>query len=233
MRNESREHKPQSWEHLLEEDPHGGTGFRLGIVAAVFIHAGIFAVTWPTIAQAPPEAPEQMFVRVPIHNYVPERPEPEPIIELEPPLEQHDATLILPGPPPEDSGEPIEREVFEPPITGPAIHVIPVDPPDPPPDPPVDTGHPMRLFQPPKAVHKVQPVYTESARKACVKGVVILELVIDTQGAVESVKVLRGLPLGLTESAVRAAEQWRFEPCVFNDRPTAVRFVLTVSFNLT
>ena len=54
--------QPQSWEHLLEKDPHTGTGFRVGIVVAALVHTAIFAVTWPTIAQSPPEAPEEEFI---------------------------------------------------------------------------------------------------------------------------------------------------------------------------
>ena len=35
--------------------PTLGAPLLLDIIAAVVIHAGIFAVTWPTVAQAPPE----------------------------------------------------------------------------------------------------------------------------------------------------------------------------------
>ena len=228
--NHSR--KPQSWEHLLEKDPLSGTGFRLGVAAAVLIHAGIFAITWPTVAQAPPEEPEQIVHRYPLTDYVPSEPDRPPPLEFEIPTFVDEASIIVPGSPEEISSEPIEREVPPIPINiaGPVEFI---DPPPPPPDPPKNSGEPMRLMRPPEAIHRIQPLYTEPARRAGVEGIVILELVIDTRGAVESVKVLRGLPLGLTESAVRAAEQWQFEPCVFNDRPTAVRFVLTVSFNLT
>ena len=231
MSIESRDHKPQSWEHLLEKDPHVGTGFRLGIVTAVFIHAGIFAITWPTVAQAPPDQPEQVLHPVVLCDLIYERPEPEPIMEIELPKPPSDATVIVPGPPPEGSSEPIEREVFEPP-EGPVVFVVPTDPPPPPPEPEPSTGKPMQLVRRPEILHEVRPTYSEPARRAGVEGVVILELVIDTEGAVQSVKVLRGLPLGLTESAVRAAEQWRFKPCFFNERPTSVRFTLTVSFNI-
>lgn len=60
----------------------------------------------------------------------------------------------------------------------------------------------------------------------------ILDCIIDTEGRVESVKVLRGLPLGLTKSAVDAVEQWRFEASEFNGHNVSVRYILTVHFNL-
>jgi len=49
---------------------------------------------------------------------------------------------------------------------------------------------------------------------------------------VESIEVLSGLGLGLTEAAVKAARQWVFEPSTYNGRPTSVQYILTVRFNL-
>jgi protein TonB len=231
MNIEGRPHKPQSWEHLLEKDPHSGTRFRLGIVAAVFIHAGIFAITWPTVAQAPPEEPDQIVIAHVLRNVVPRQPPPP--MEFTVPNFPENASIIVPGPPEEVSTEPLVRDVPPIPIdvAGPVEFVLP-PPPPPTPDPGPSTGYPMLMVKPPEVVYSIRPLYTEPARRAGVEGVVILELVIDTEGAVQSVKVLRGLPLGLTKSAVRAAEQWRFKPCFFNERPTSVRFVLTVSFNI-
>jgi protein TonB len=233
MSSDNHSRKPQSWEHLLEKDPHSGAGFGLGVAAAVLIHAAVFAVTWPTVAQAPPEEPEQVLYPVPIYDFVPERPEPEPIIEIELPPAPPEASLILPGPPPEDSGEPIERDHPEPPPTGPAVYVVPVDPPPPPPDPPPTIVTADFEIAAPEIEDRVEPHYTEPARHAGIEGVVIVELVIDVDGAVESVKVHRGLPLGLTQNAVDAVRQWRFAPSTYNGHPVAVRYILTVRFNLT
>jgi protein TonB len=232
MSNTSRPLQPQSWEHLLENDPYSGTGVRLGVAAAVLIHAGIFAITWPTVAQAPPEAPEQVLYPVPIYDFVPERSQPEPIIELELPPAPPDTRWIVPGPPPEDSGEPIERDVPEPPTMGPEVPFVPVEPPPPPPDPPPTIVTADFEIAAPEIVDQVEPRYTEPARHAGIEGVVILELIIDTGGAVDSVKVHRGLPLGLTQSAVDAVRQWRFAPSTYNGHPVAVRYILTVRFNL-
>jgi len=102
-----------------------------------------------------------------------------------------------------------------------------------PPPPPPTIVWVNQQVAPPELLHKVEPRYPETARLAGIRGVVILELVIDTAGTVESVKVHRGLPLGLTQSAVEAVTQWRFKPSSYNGHPVAVRYILTVRFNLS
>ena len=231
MSTDGRPRSPQSWEHLLEKDPYGGRRFRIGIMAAILIHAGIFAITWPTIAQAPPEEPEEVLYRVPIYDFVPRQPESEPIMRIELPKPPSDTTLIVPGPPPEESAEPIERDVFEAPER-PVVIIEPTYPPPPPPDPPPTMVTADFEIAAPTIESRVEPRYTEPARHAGIEGVVILELIIDTEGRVESVNALRGLPLGLTKSAVEAVEQWRFEASTYKGGPVRVRYILTVNFNL-
>jgi protein TonB len=84
----------------------------------------------------------------------------------------------------------------------------------------------------PKLIHKVVPFYPETARRARIQGAVILEVIIDYQGGVRDVKVLRGLPEGLTESAIEAVKQWRYEPSTMDGQPVEVLFILTVRFNM-
>ena len=55
----------------------------------------------------------------------------------------------------------------------------------------------------------------------------------ERQGTVADVKVLRPLGLGLTESAVEAAWQWRFEPSTLDGRPVSVIYQLSVIFTLS
>ena len=61
---------------------------------------------------------------------------------------------------------------------------------------------------------------------------VILQAIIDTDGAVTGIQVLKSLPFGMTESAVAAVGQWRFEPATLNGRPVAVFYNLTINFEL-
>jgi protein TonB len=117
---------------------------------------------------------------------------------------------------------------------GPGIDAIPgaTAPPPPPPPPPPQT--PVRLhsgIQPPRKIVDVSPPYPELARAAHQQGVVILEAVIDTGGAVETVRVLRGYPL-LDQAAIDAVRHWRFTAALLNGEPVPVVMTVTVNFRL-
>jgi protein TonB len=84
----------------------------------------------------------------------------------------------------------------------------------------------------PVATDRVDPEYTEVARKSRVAGLVIVEAVINKYGRVEQVRVVKGLPMGLSEAAERAVRQWRFKPGTLNGQPVDTIFNLTVNFKL-
>ena len=63
----------------------------------------------------------------------------------------------------------------------------------------------------PKKTKHVQPVYPPEALAQGVRGIVILDLVIDTTGHVAATSVVRSVP-GLDEAAITAARQWEYEP---------------------
>ncbi len=84
----------------------------------------------------------------------------------------------------------------------------------------------------PEAIFKPSPVYTETARRAGKEGVVIVEAIIDLDGTVRDVQVLKGLGYGLDESAVSAVERWRFRPATLDGRAVPVYYTLTVIFRL-
>ncbi len=98
---------------------------------------------------------------------------------------------------------------------------------------PIHIGEVEGDFIRPVRTYTVQPTYTEYARKARIEGKVILRLTVDEQGEVrEDVEVLRGLDMGLTEAAVVALRQWRFEPALLDGQPVAVHWTVTVNFQL-
>ncbi|MBK5258351.1 MAG: energy transducer TonB [Thermoanaerobaculia bacterium] len=60
----------------------------------------------------------------------------------------------------------------------------------------------------------------------------IVEAIIDRHGNVDRVRVIKGLPMGLSEAAERAVRQWKFKPGTLNGQPVDVIFNLTVNFKL-
>lgn len=84
----------------------------------------------------------------------------------------------------------------------------------------------------PERLGGASPAYTELARKARIQGVVIVEAIIDKEGKVTNVRVLKGLPMGLDQAAVDAVKSWRFKPATLNGRPVSVYYSLTVNFRL-
>jgi TonB family protein len=85
----------------------------------------------------------------------------------------------------------------------------------------------------PEILHQVKPETTEEAlRHQGFSGTVILETIIDTEGKVTDVRVLKGQPMGLTEAAVNAVKQWTFKPATLDGQPVQVFYVLTVDFKI-
>jgi TonB family protein len=83
----------------------------------------------------------------------------------------------------------------------------------------------------PKRTKHVQPVYPPEALAQGIRGIVILEIVVDKQGKVESTTVIRSVP-GLDAAAVAAARQWEYTPTKVDGKPVRVRITVPVVFSL-
>ena len=84
----------------------------------------------------------------------------------------------------------------------------------------------------PSVIAKVDPEYSEEARKAKYSGAVLLSIVVDTDGRADNIKIVRSLGMGLDEKAIEAVERWRFRPGTSNGVPVRVRAQIEVSFRL-
>ncbi len=105
--------------------------------------------------------------------------------------------------------------------------------PPPPPPPPVPHG-PIRVggvIKEPALIHRVEPVYPALAVARQLQGVVILEAMVDEEGRVESLKVLRS-PGIFDDAAMDAVRQWRYSPVLLNGRPEKFVLTVVVSFRL-
>lgn len=84
----------------------------------------------------------------------------------------------------------------------------------------------------PTILYREKAKYTEEARQNKVQGVVVLQVVFTADGRITSIRTVRGLPDGLTEKAIEAAQKIRFNPATKNGQPVSVRGTLEFTFNL-
>jgi periplasmic protein TonB len=84
----------------------------------------------------------------------------------------------------------------------------------------------------PIIIHKVEPEYSEEARKARWQGVVQLSVIVDETGHPRDIKVAQALGLGLDQKAIEAVEKWLFKPGMKDGKPVAVFATIQVSFHL-
>jgi periplasmic protein TonB len=196
------------------------------IVAAVF-HAILLAIHFPDLSAdiAVDDQKQKVYVVQQVRFKQPP-PKQEQLIP-----QKKKKRVPIPDPTP-DEPEPIRIQEEEPQIFLPDTDLVFDIPPGP---PPADPEGPIIVagdVVPPNKVHAPQPVYTEMARKARITGVVIVQAIIDKDGNVTNVKVLKGLPMGLDQSAANAVKQWKFQPATLNGKPVAVYYNLTVNFQI-
>jgi protein TonB len=81
------------------------------------------------------------------------------------------------------------------------------------------------------AIRKTQPVYPPIARATRVQGQVQIEVVIDVDGSVIQATMIDGHPL-LRQSALEAAQHWKFRPTLLSGEPIKVTGILIFNFTL-
>ncbi len=91
---------------------------------------------------------------------------------------------------------------------------------------------PMSTSLRPKILFKERAKYTEEARANQIQGSVLLSVVYAADGRISSVRVTRGLPYGLTATALAAAEKIRFEPAQKDGQAVSVRGSVEFNFSL-
>ena len=215
------------YSYFAEEEKEDNRLALYSYVGAFIVHVIIFFITIPSIARD--ITAERKKPKVFVIQHVRFKP-PPPKQEQQIPKPKA-KKVPIPDPTP-DEPEPIRIPQPEDQLQIPDVDDLVFAVPDAP--PPVDTG-PLFVtgdVKKPVKISDVQPQYTEIARKARIQGVVILQTIIDKNGNITDVKVLKNLPMGLGDAAVSAVRQWRYEPATLNGKPVAVYFNLTVNFQL-
>ncbi len=100
---------------------------------------------------------------------------------------------------------------------------------------PSDSMPPMRLkglITKPERLFGLPPTYCEAERKARVQGVTILEAIIERDGCLSGLKVLKPLTPCLDDAALRSAMTWVFAPASLHGVPVRVYYTLTINFQV-
>lgn len=84
----------------------------------------------------------------------------------------------------------------------------------------------------PVLIHKVEPEFSEEARKARFNGMVVLAVVIDEHGIPGQIRVVRSPGMGLDVRAIQSVAQWRFRPGLRDGKPIPVSATVEVNFSL-
>lgn len=84
----------------------------------------------------------------------------------------------------------------------------------------------------PALIYKVEPEYSEEARKAKHQGTVVLYVVVNDKGEPGNIRVVRAIGLGLDEKAIEAVKKWRFKPGLKSGKPVSVAATIEVNFRL-
>ena len=74
--------------------------------------------------------------------------------------------------------------------------------------------------------------YPKIAQEVGIQGRVILEFLVNEQGMISQIKVVRGIGGGCDEAAITAVKKVKFKPGLQRGRPVPVRFTLPITFKL-
>jgi TonB family protein len=83
-----------------------------------------------------------------------------------------------------------------------------------------------------RIISRPNPAYTDEARKNNVTGTVVLRAIFAFDGKVRAIRVVKGLPDGLSQMAVRAARGIKFVPATIQGKPVSQYIQIEYNFNL-
>jgi TonB family protein len=79
---------------------------------------------------------------------------------------------------------------------------------------------------------KPEPSYTREGRRHLTKGLVVLRLILAADGTVKHIEVIKGLPDGLTEKAIEAAQKIKFKPAQKDGKTVSVWVEVEYGFDV-
>jgi protein TonB len=94
------------------------------------------------------------------------------------------------------------------------------------------TIHVVTGATPPIPIFRVEPEFTDAARKAKYQGTVEITIIVDADGNVRDARVAKAAGLGLDERALEAVKQWKFKPGMKDGKAVPVYAQVDVTFRL-
>ena len=82
------------------------------------------------------------------------------------------------------------------------------------------------------ACPRVEPNYSDEARRAHIQGAVILDAIVEKDGTIQPNKVVNGLGYGLDDEAIKSVKTWKCTPGRYEGQPVAVSVRITINFRL-
>ena len=85
----------------------------------------------------------------------------------------------------------------------------------------------------PKCTYMPSPPYTKEAKKAKVKGVMLVEGVVGLDGRITNLRVVKALGYGLDESALKWLKTWKCDPAIGpHGKPVPTLVPFEINFRL-
>lgn len=87
-------------------------------------------------------------------------------------------------------------------------------------------------FNAPLLISRAEPDYTAEALKAKIEGAVVLSVVVENDGSIGKMQVVRPLGYGLDEQAIAAVSKWRFARTYSRGQAVPIAITIEVKFHL-
>jgi protein TonB len=213
----------------------------IAVLVSLLLHAGVAfsGYLFPKKAEPPASAPEIPTIALDLPPPPePEEPEivenisadaPSEISDIAPPMQNDLPSAVI------DS--PFVQQIQAPPPPGlnrpTGAIVIPTGPPR-----TAISSSLKNIFnladldEPPRPVARISPVYPFEMRRSGIKGEVLVEFIVDTQGNVRDAFAVRSSNPGFEQAAIDAVIKWRFKPGRKGGAPQNTRVRQPLSFSL-
>jgi periplasmic protein TonB len=76
------------------------------------------------------------------------------------------------------------------------------------------------------------PPYSDGARKLELSGTVTAEAVVNSNGKLENIRIVRGMPGDLNKTVITTMRTWRCHPALKDGKPVPVLVPFTTTFRL-